>query len=242
MKKKITPELLKEELNKFKLLSEYNFYTGKNDLKKTEVKKDISEIDDDLEPVSDENDAEAAINNVSNDLGIDNSNDDAENQDQAAPESQPQNEPQPQPEAEPEQNSDEVEVDVTSIVKGSEDAKNAATMASQNTDELLKKFGELENRVSNMDKITAKIDNLEKELVKRNPTPVEKLEMRSLNSYPYSIKLTDFWSDKEGIYDVMNKEKDKEYLLTPDEINSDYSDSQIKQTFDVDNEYEEEDI
>jgi hypothetical protein len=37
-----------------------------------------------------------------------------------------------------------------------------------------------------MDKITNKIENLEQEIIKRNPTEVEKLEMRSLNSFPYS--------------------------------------------------------
>jgi hypothetical protein len=40
-----------------------------------------------------------------------------------------------------------------------------------------------------MDKITNKIENLEQEIIKRNPTEVEKLEMRSLNSFPYSQKI-----------------------------------------------------
>ena len=39
--------------------------------------------------------------------------------------------------------------------------------------------------------ISAKIDSLENELEKRAPTPTEKIEMRSLDSYPYNIKLSD---------------------------------------------------
>ena len=110
---------------------------------------------------------------------------------------------------------------------------------------LLQKLSDLESRVASMANVSAKIDGLEKEIIKRNPTPVEKLEMRSLSSYPYSQKLTDYWADKEGQYDVMNQEgKNKEYILTKDDVEADYSDANIKKSFNVstDDSYEEEDI
>jgi hypothetical protein len=50
------------------------------------------------------------------------------------------------------------------------------------------------NQLKSMEAISNKIDGLEKELEKRAPTPEEKIEMRSLSSYPYNLKLTDFWS------------------------------------------------
>ena len=53
----------------------------------------------------------------------------------------------------------------------------------------LGKLGDLESQVSGMDKVIDKIENLEKEIEERNPTPVEKLEMRSMDSFPYSITL-----------------------------------------------------
>ena len=95
-----------------------------------------------------------------------------------------------------------------------------------------------------MDAVTNKIAELEKEIIKRNPTPVEKLEMRSLSSYPYSQKLTDYWADTEGAYDVMDKEKEKkEYVLTQKDVDTSYSEPDIKQSFSVkDDEYTEEDI
>jgi hypothetical protein len=142
---------------------------------------------------------------------------------------------------------DSTEVDVTALVKGSEEAKisadNAANITNQNTQALMQKLDSLEAHVANMDKISNKIEALEKEIIKRNPTPVEKLEMRSLDSYPYSQKLTDFWAEKEGIYNVMgNKEpKKKEYILTKDEVDSGYSDTDIKKSFNA-NPYDEEDI
>jgi hypothetical protein len=76
-----------------------------------------------------------------------------------------------------------------------------------------------------MDKITNKIENLEQEIIKRNPTEVEKLEMRSLNLSLIVKKLTDYWADKEGQYDVMGDKQ--EYILTKDDVNSDYSDNNI---------------
>ena len=139
---------------------------------------------------------------------------------------------------------DAVEIDVTSLVDSSEQAKIAADTASQNSEMLLQKLGALEARIASMDKVSDKIEALEKEMIKRNPTPVEKLEMRSLSSYPYSQKLTDYWADKEGAYDVMNTDKKDEYTLTQDDIDADYSDKNIQQTFNInpEDEYEEEDI
>jgi hypothetical protein len=80
-----------------------------------------------------------------------------------------------------------------------------------------------------MDTIISKIDQLEKEIEKRNPTPIEKLEMRSMSSFPYNIKLTDYWSDKEG-YDVSEPEN-QEYILTQQDVDDDYSESDIRNTF-----------
>lgn len=153
-----------------------------------------------------------------------------------------------EPIAEPAPEEDVEEVDVTSLVKGAKDAKKAAIKAmktSKNTgEELMGKLSDLEARIARMDSVAAKIEDLEKEIVKRNPTPVEKLEMRSLSSYPYNIKLSDYWSEKDGQYDVMNN-KEKEYVLTKDDINTDFVDSRIRDSFDVPTEdqgYEEEDI
>ena len=70
--------------------------------------------------------------------------------------------------------------------------------------------------------------------------------MRSLDSYPYNIKLTDFWATQKGQYDVLGmedkEEEEKEYTLTQDDIESDYSDSDIKSSFDIEDEEDEEDM
>jgi hypothetical protein len=257
MKKKFNPELLKEELKRFRLLNEYDFYQEKKELPeyKDLILGDLDEADeaeapDDLKPAED---AEAAANAIGDELGVNaDAEGDAEGDSEFGGEIDDTEVPQ-----EPaddmsidieEPADDSTEVDVTALVKGSEEAKqaadNATNAANQNTQALMQKLDSLEAHVANMDRIGAKIEALEKEIIKRNPTPVEKLEMRSLDSYPYSQKLTDFWADKEGAYNVMgNKEpKKKEYVLTKDDIDSGYSDTNIKKSFSVTPDYEEEDI
>lgn len=273
MKKKITfnPELIKEEAKRFKLLTEYSFYQEENVMspsgkpeKPIILGNELEEADeepqagDEQEPqgfdqageMSDETPA-----NTGEEMPAPEGGDDAPFEEpmqapeggEEMPAEEPMPEPMPEPIEEPMPAEDEVEVDVTSLVDGAKEAKIAAIKAmkvSKNTgEELMGKLSDLEARLAKMDSVASKIENLEKEIVKRNPTPVEKLEMRSLDSYPYNIKLSDYWADKKGAYDVTNQEK--EYVLTNDDIDSDFSYSQIKDTFDNPSEeqgYEEEDI
>ena len=250
MRKKTTynPELLKEELNRFKLLETYDYYMGEqkspefDDEKANLILSRLSEEDEELD--------DAAADDIANELGVD-----APEGGEPAPEdmggdvpSEPAPEAAPEPEPAPieEPASDDVEVDVTELVKGSEEAKMAADKASQNSEMLMQKLSDLEARIASMDAVSGKIAELEQEIIKRNPTPVEKLEMRSLSSYPYSQKLTDYWADKEGPYDVMGKDKEKEeYTLTQDDVDNSYSEGDVKSSFtvnDEENEFDEEDV
>jgi len=255
-KNKFNPELLKEELKRFKLLENYDFYHEDKSapeyekiIDEDDEEKDVDvDIDADVDaqapaPDATGEDPNAAGDAIANDLGV---GGDAPTGDMPEPEAEelPVEEPvAPAPPAE-----DEVEIDVTSLVQASDDAKAAADRATQNSEILLQKLSDLEARLGNMSVINDKIDNLEHELVKRNPTPVEKLEMRSFDSYPYNQKLTDYWADKEGPYDVLDTEgkpKKKEYILTKDDIDHEYSEPAVKKSFDVTNgdaDYEEEDI
>ena len=123
-----------------------------------------------------------------------------------------------------------VEVDVTDIVDKAAATQEEVASLTGKMDELLGKLGDLEGQVSGMDQVINKIEDLEKEIEERNPTPIEKLEMRSMDSFPYSVTLTDFWSDKEG-YDV--SEEEKEYVITQQDVD-DYSDTEMQQSFDYD--------
>jgi hypothetical protein len=252
MKKKLNQKLLNEELKKFRLLSEYSFYTEKTkedddlilgssleeaDEEPTDDSKTAANKTDDSENMfgSEDTGAEDA---AAGDTGAeDASTEETGTEDTGTEDAGAEDTGAETPDAGAEE---EVEVDVTQIVKGNEEAKEAATDASVKTSELLNKFSELEQRVAAMDSITSKIDTLEKEIVKRNPTPIEKLEMRSMSSFPYNIKLTDYWKDVEG-YEASEENKPKEYILTKDDVQTSGVDTSIKKTFDVTDDYEEED-
>jgi hypothetical protein len=275
-KTKLNPQLLNEELKRFRLLNEYSFYTEKetSDYQKPLILgTDLDEADEDpnaLDPnqdpaaggdvndmggedgLSDETPANANAEAPADDMGGEMPADPGmeapaeDDLDFGVGAEDPAAEDMPVDPAMEEPADDSVEIDVSEIVKSAEEAKEAAENAEKESNKvahvLMQKLSDLEAKLGKMDAVTAKIDGLEKEIIKRNPTPVEKLEMRSLSSYPYSQKLTDYWSDKEGAYDVMHKDdKPKEYVLTKDDIDSSYSDSSIRNSFDADD-YEEEDI
>jgi hypothetical protein len=131
-----------------------------------------------------------------------------------------------------------VEVEVTDIVDKAEETRNEIEGLTSKMEELMGNFSELSDQVTGMDQVIDKIEGLEKEIEKRNPTPVEKLEMMSLDSFPYSVKLTDYWSDKEG-YEA-NEDNEEEYTITQQEVD-DYSSSEIKDSFDYDDDDEDYD-
>ena len=143
---------------------------------------------------------------------------------------------------EPAPEEDAIELDVTELVKGSEAAKQSADAANSKIEQLMSMVDKLENQLSSMSSISDKIDGLEKEIERRNPTPKEKLEMRSLDSFPYSVKLSDFWAEKGDRYDTgADDDKPEEYVLTQKDIDDDYSESDIEDSFNGD-EYEEENM
>lgn len=247
MRKKINKELLNEEIKKFKLISEYSFY------------EDIEEDEDLILGMNEEDEEPSDEEAPELDLGFgDEEAPEVEDKEELDIEDEePSDEEQPEadlgfgdeeaPEDEldiEEPAGDEVELDVTELVKGSEEAKVSADAANEKIDQLMGMVGNLEGQLQSMEAISDKIESLEGELEKRAPTPEEKIEMRSLDSYPYNLKLTDFWGSQEGKYDVMDKEDEeesKEYVLTKDDVDSDYSEVDMKTSLD-DNDYIEDEI
>ena len=124
-----------------------------------------------------------------------------------------------------------VEVDVSDIVDKAEETRNEINDMTAKMDELLGKFNDLEGQVTGMDQVIDKIENLETQIEKNNPTQIERLEMRSMDSYPYSVTLTDFWKEQEG-YDAAS-EKEEEYVITQGDVD-DYSEVDIRKSFDYD--------
>jgi hypothetical protein len=124
------------------------------------------------------------------------------------------------------------EIDITDLVTTQQEIKD-----KQETfmDDMIAKLDDLQSKLSNMDQILNKIDSLENKFDRyRDKTPEEKLELRSLDSYPYNQKLTDFFDDKKQ---DMEKTGKNEYVLTSDEVEN-FSPNEIKKTFNI---YDDED-
>jgi hypothetical protein len=140
----------------------------------------------------------------------------------------------------------EVELDVTELVNGTKEAKQSADNANANVERLLSMVDTLQGKLESMSQISNKIDTLEKELEKRMPTPDEQVKLRSMDSYPYNITLSQFWADHKdspydtGMEDEENKDEEGNYVLTNKDV-EDMDDNKIKDSFE-DNPYDEEDI
>lgn len=131
-------------------------------------------------------------------------------------------------------NSAPEEIDVTDIVKSSKKLdKNLATQGhsldaqNQKLDQLMSTITNLEAKLGNIESLNQKVEDLNTKIeTLRPPTPVEKLEMRSLDSYPYNQKLTDYWQEKT---EDMNANTTKGYEITTDDIGN-FNDTDIKQS------------
>jgi hypothetical protein len=141
----------------------------------------------------------------------------------------------------PEMDSTE-EVDITDLVnmvksvkKDQEDNTGTHSEIVNKMDDVFTKLNDLESKLSQMDAVMAKIDQLGATVEANKPkTEVEKLEMRSLDSYPFNEKPQEFFAHKQGEMRASGK---NEYVLTKDEIDN-YSPDQIRTSF---NPQEEED-
>ena len=127
------------------------------------------------------------------------------------------------------------EVDVTDLVNKddeiSDELTNQTDILSKNTEslnDLMSKLGDLEGHLSSMDDMVNKISDLENKIESLRPkTPKEKLELRKYDSGPFNNTLSDFFTDKEEVFDKTGK---KQYILTPEDIEN-YNESDIKQSF-----------
>ncbi len=124
------------------------------------------------------------------------------------------------------------EVDVTDIVDTAQEASDKAGKAvegvdkqSEKIDSLLSKLDNLESKLGEMDQVVANIEALEGKIESlRPPTQKEKLEMRSLDSGPFTQSPADFFDEKKG---EMEKSGKNEYVLTQEDVDN-YNDSEIE--------------
>lgn len=223
------------------LLYEYKYYTG-----------DISEAPEDEEEMEDEETEDVESGDDIEDEDIEDLEGDEFDDDMGDEEIEGGFEDM---ESEEDFGEEEVEVDVSEIVDGVDQNSENITNISSKLDSMGTQLGEYISKIMKTNKALAnQVDQLEKniskEFRKRTPTPNEELMMRSMSSYPYNQKLTDYWQpasggeydysienpNQESMGDIQMKVTDKssedttpkDYVLTDKDVEEDYSELDVR--------------
>lgn len=83
----------------------------------------------------------------------------------------------------------------------------------------------INNLLTKVDSNNSEIESLKAEFEKRNPTQTEKLNLRSLDSYPFNVKPNEYWAEKakQGGYEAYSDNDEpttKEYVITNDDVDN----------------------
>lgn len=135
------------------------------------------------------------------------------------------------------------EIDITDLVnmtksikKDLDDRQNDNTGVLSKMNDVFTKLDDLEQKLAQMDNLMSRIERLDSKIEQIRPkTPVEKLEMRSLDSYPFNQKPQEFFAKKQGEMRTAGK---NEYILTKNDIEQ-YPNDAIKDSFNPDFEEDE---
>ncbi len=139
--------------------------------------------------------------------------------------------------------SDTEELDITDLVNMTKSIKNDLDDSKSEhqgvitkMDDVFTKLNDLEQKLANMDMVMAKIDELGNKIEQvKEPSPEERLQMRSLDSYPFNQNPQQFFAQKQGEMRASGK---NEYVLTKDDIQN-YSQETIRDTFNPNEEQDE---
>lgn len=142
-------------------------------------------------------------------------------------------------EEEPEEDEDVIDVDdLTKAQEKVNDKVNSVGRDLGKVDSRIEKLlGAIETLQTMFDKNNQAIEDLKTEFEKRNPTQTEKLNLRSLDSFPFKVKPTDYWADKAensnySAYADNQEPTTHEYVITNDDVD-DFDEREISDTFAV---------
>ena len=146
----------------------------------------------------------------------------------------------------PEDDEDVIDVDdLTNAQEKLNDKENAVGRHVEKVDDKLKQLGQVLDKIEQMiDNNNSEIEALKGEFKKRNPTQTEKLNLRSLDSYPYNVKPTDYWRQKgiDSNYEAYADNQEpttQEYKITNDDVDN-INDNEIANSFFIDDDLKQD--
>ena len=135
-----------------------------------------------------------------------------------------------------EEEDDVIDVDdITNAQEKMNDKVNTVGQDLGKVDTRIEKLlGAIDKLKDMFDRNNDEIADLKREFEKRNPTQTEKLNLRSLDSYPFNVKPTDYWADKatNGNYEVYSDNSEPTEITNTDV--DDYNDREIADSFSID--------
>lgn len=140
---------------------------------------------------------------------------------------------------EPEEEDDVIDVD--DLTDAQEEVNDKVNSVGRDLGQVDKKIGSLIGAIEKLqgmfDQNNKNIEDLKKEIEKRNPTQTEKLNLRSIDSYPFSEKPTDYWQKKSAnsnysAYADNDEPTTQEYVITNDDVD-DFTDREIADSFSI---------
>lgn len=139
---------------------------------------------------------------------------------------------------------DEDVIDVDDITDAQEKMNDKINAVGKNLGQVSDKIEALMQSISNMEQMinnnNAEIELFKQEFEKRNPTQTEKLNLRSLDSYPFNVSPKEYW-EKKGLdpnsnysgYGDNNESTTQEYEITNSDVD-DFDERTISDSFSVD--------
>ena len=138
---------------------------------------------------------------------------------------------------------DETVIDVDDITNAQEKMNDKVNVVGQDLgkvdskiEALLQTLSKMETMINNNNEEIAKF---KAEFEKRNPTQTEKLNLRSLDSYPFNVNPKDYWAQKgadpNSNYSGFSNNGEpttQEYVITNNDVD-DFSEREIADSFDI---------
>ena len=138
--------------------------------------------------------------------------------------------------------SDDEVIDVDDLTNAQEKVNDKVNHVGRNLEDVDDKISQLMMYIDKMESMINKnnedIQAFKDEFERRNPTDVEKMNLRAANSYPFNVSPSEYWSEKEkeGRYSIDDDDNgvgQKKYEITNSDINN-YNESSIAKSFHID--------
>lgn len=143
---------------------------------------------------------------------------------------------------------DDTVIDVDDITNAQEKVNDKVNTVGKNLGKIDDKIENLmqsiESMISKIESQNQEIETLKNEFTRRNPSPTEKLNMRSLSSYPFNVRPDDYWKEKGDnsnyqAYSDNEEPTSEEYTLTNNDVD-DFDEKKMADSFFIDDDLQQD--